>query len=174
MSFAPDDSDIRAASCTITSRDDFLRKLQGIAADHDTHIICFNADKIAGRAHAAIAVKLASRAFLEGTNISNTLEMETLLYTAGSRQCNIAASFGIHEGENQLWICCLPVRNGCWAALEQLFLFTDDDRDRIDPERLERLMEIFAVSPEELDAAGGDARILDLVLERVALLQVLR
>jgi KEOPS complex subunit Cgi121 len=174
MSFTLNDTDIRAASCTITNRADFLRQLQDIAADHDAHIFCFNADKIAGKAHAAIAVRLASRAFLEGVNISNTLEMEALLYAAGSRQCNIAASFGIHEGENRLWICCLPVRNGCWATLEQLFRFTREDRDETDPERLERLMEIFAISSEELDAAGGDARILDLVLERVALLQVLR
>ena len=35
-------------------------------------------------------------------------------------------------------------------------------------------MKTFAISPEEIAAAGGDERIVDLVLERVALLQVMR
>ena len=58
------------------------------------------------------AVAQAARAFQEGTNISNTLEMEALLYAAGSRQCNIASSFGIHEGENRIYLCCSPGGRG--------------------------------------------------------------
>ncbi|MCK9578849.1 MAG: KEOPS complex subunit Cgi121 [Methanoregula sp.] len=175
MSFAPADCDIRAASCTIADRSVFLRQLQGIAAAHDTHIICFNADMIAGRAHAEVAVMLASRAFHEGENISNTVEMEALLYAAGSRQCTIATSFGILKGENRLWVCCIPAREGCWAELSQLFRFTVGvEWDRIDLAKQDRLMEIFAVSQDEADAAGGSVRIVDLVVERVALLQVLR
>lgn len=174
MLFPPADTDIRAASCTITDRAAFLEQIRGIAAEYDTHIICFNADIIAGRVHAATAVMLASRAFEGGVNISNTLEMEALLYAAGSRQCTVGASFGIHEGENRLWICCLPAHKNCWTAFERLVRLNGDVQDQINMEKLQRLMEIFAISSEELDAAGGDARIIDLVLERVALLQVLR
>jgi len=174
MSSTPADTDIRAASCTITNRAAFLQQLRGIASDNTTHIICFNADILAGRVHAATAVRLALRAFDEGTNISNTLEMEALLFAAGSRQCNVAASFGIHEGENRLWVCCIPATGSCWSALGQLVQFDDLDRDLIDEEKQKRLMEIFSISAEELEAAGGPGRIVDLVLERVALLQVLR
>ena len=35
-------------------------------------------------------------------------------------------------------------------------------------------MKMFLISSDEIAAAGGDNRIVDLVLERVALLQVLR
>jgi KEOPS complex subunit Cgi121 len=158
----------------ISDRATFLRDLQTIASDHATHIICFNADAIAGSVHARAAVAQAVRTFKEGTNISNTLEMEALLYAAGSRQCSIAASFGIHEGENRLYICCFPERECVWIALESLFRFVQESWDSIDQERREILMNSYAISPEEIVAAGGDEHILDLVLERVALLQVLR
>jgi KEOPS complex subunit Cgi121 len=129
---------------------------------------------VAGRVHAATAVARAVRAFDEGILISNTLEMESLLYAAGSRQCTIAASFGIHKGENRVFICCFPAQEEIWAALEPLFRFVQENWDTIDPEKRARLMETFAISREEIVAAGGDGRIIDLVLERVALLQVMR
>jgi KEOPS complex subunit Cgi121 len=174
MPALPAAREIRAARCTIHDPGTFLHDLRVVAAAHNTHIICFNADMIAGRAHAAIAVARAVRAFEGGITISNTIEMESLLYAGGTRQCNIAASFGIHKGENRVYICCYPAREGVWAALEPLFRFVGEDWDAIDPDKRKVLMETFGVSPEELAAAGGDMRIVDLVLERVALLQVMR
>lgn len=174
MHIIPSARHIRAARCTIRDPAAFLQDLRAVAAVHDTRIICFNADMIAGRVHAAAAMALAVRAFEEGVTISNTLEMESLLFAAGSRQCTIAASFGIHEGENRVYICCYPERAGVWAALEPLFRFVQESWDTIDPEKRSLLMETFAISPEEIAAAGGDRRISDLVLERVALLQVMR
>jgi KEOPS complex subunit Cgi121 len=170
----PVSCDIRAAFCTSRDRPSFLGDLQAIAAANATHIICFNADMMAGTRHVKAAVAQAVRAFEEGTNISNTLEMEALLYAAGSRQCNIGASFGIHEGENRLYLCCTPAPEGIRSALEPLFTFPEEDWDVIDREKEERLRKLFAISSEEIAAAGGVDRITDLVLERVALLQVLR
>jgi KEOPS complex subunit Cgi121 len=167
-------SDIRGARCSVHDPAAFLRDLRAVANNHDTHIICFNADLIAGSIHAVSAVARAVRAFEEGGAISNTLEMESLLFAAGSRQCNIASSFGIHGGDNRVFICCYPARTGVWSSLESLFSFTREDWDTINPEKMARLMEMFAISPMEIEAAGGDERIVDLVLERVALLQVMR
>ena len=174
MPAPPPARNFRTARCTISDRSRFLSDLQNIARSHDTHIICFNADMIAGRAHAVLAVDLAERAFKTGENISNTLEMEALLYAAGSRQCNVAAAFGINTGENRLFICCLPEREEIWAGLGSLFRFTEEDWDFIGPEKSAALMKIYSVSSDEIAAAGGDTKIADLVLERVALLQVLR
>jgi KEOPS complex subunit Cgi121 len=170
----PAASDIRPARCTIHDLAAFLLNLRAVAADHDTHVICFNADMIAGRVHAAAAVARAVRASEEGDTISNTLEMESLLFAAGSRQCTIAASFGVHEGENRVYICCYPARAGIWTALEPLFRIVRESWDTIDPEKRRLLMETFMISAEEIAAAGGNERIVDLVLERVALLQVMR
>jgi KEOPS complex subunit Cgi121 len=166
---------IRTARCTIGESQSFLKRLRAIAATYHTHIICFNADLIAGRIHAAAAVSRAVRAIGEGTAISNTVEMESLLYAAGSRQCNVAASFGIHEGENRVFVCCYPVHSpAIWAALEPLFCVVEENWDSIGPEKLAGLMKSYGITPEEILAAGGEGRIVDLVLERVALLQVLR
>jgi KEOPS complex subunit Cgi121 len=129
---------------------------------------------IAGRVHAASAVVRAIRAFEDGVTISNTLEMESLLYASGTRQCNVAASFGIHKGGNRVYICCFPAREEIWAVLESLFHFVEENWDIIDHEKRELLMKTFAISPEEIAASGGNERIVDLVLERVALLQVMR
>jgi len=167
-------SNIRAARSSIRDPAAFLRDLRAVAANHDTRIICFNADMIAGRVHAATAVARAVRAFEEGVTISNTLEMEALLFAAGSRQCTIAASFGIHKGENRVYICCFPARAEVWVALEPLFRFVQENWDTIDPDKMKQLMETFAISPDEITAAGGNGRIVDLVLERVALLEVIR
>jgi KEOPS complex subunit Cgi121 len=167
-------NDIRAARCTIRDPAAFLWDLRVVAAGYDTHIICFNADMIAGKVHAASAVARAVRAFEGSVTISNTLEMESLLFAAGSRQCNIAASFGIHEGENRVYICCYPAREDVWTALEPLFRFVMESWDTINSEKRIQLMETFAISYGEIAAAGGDGRIVDLVLERVALLQVMR
>jgi KEOPS complex subunit Cgi121 len=150
-------SDIRAAGCTVHDLTAFLQDLRSIAADHGTHIICFNADMLAGRVHGVSAVERA-----------------VLLFAAGSRQCSIAASFGIHEGENRMYICCYPARAKVWVALEPLFHFVREEWDTIDPEKRGRLMKTFSITPEELAAAGGNERIVDLVLERVALLQAIR
>lgn len=170
----PAAKDIRTARCTIGDRAAFLRDLQAIAAEHETHIICFNADVIAGRIHAAVAVSRAFRAFQEGMAISNTLEMEALLFASGSRQCTIAAGFGVHAGKNRLFVCCFPLRKAVWAALESVLQFTAENWDVVSPKKRKILMRTFAISPEEIAAAGGNHRIIDLVLERVALLQVMR
>jgi KEOPS complex subunit Cgi121 len=167
-------SNIRTARCTINDRTVFLRNLQVVAGQYNTHIICFNADMIAGKVHAETAMAQAVRAFEEGTNISNTLEMESLLYAAGSRQCNVASSFGIHEGENRVWIGCSPDRKEVWTALVPFFRYTKENWNNIGTEKKACLMENFSISQEEIEAAGGDGRLIDLVLERVALLQVLR
>lgn len=174
MHSLPAASDIRAARCSIHDLAAFLRDLRMVATAHDIHIICFNADMIAGRVHAATAVARAVRAFEEGATISNTLEMESLLFAAGSRQCNTAATFGIHAGENRVYVCCIPVQPEAWKALEPPFHFIQENWDIIDSRKRDQLTETYSISQEEITAAGGDERIIDLVLERVALLQVMR
>ena len=167
--------EIRAARCTIEDKPGFLLRLKVCAERFDTHIICFNADMLAGRRHAEAAVRHAIRSFEAGVAISNTLEMEALLYAAGSRQCNVAASFGIREGENRLWVCCYPTHEEVWDALEPVMQFQDGSGwDIIDRRKQELLMPVFGITKEELDSLDHTDRFTDLVLERVALLEVIR
>ncbi len=167
--------DIRAAQCQIDDIPRFLGWLQEIGQRCGTHIICFNADLLAGRRHADAAMQHAIRAFDANDTISNTLEMEALLYAAGSRQCSVATSFGLHIGENHLWVCCYPLVDDVWECLSPMLHCIDAGAwSSVDEKKSAVLMQFFGIARDELGAAGGQDRITDLVLERVALLQVVR
>jgi KEOPS complex subunit Cgi121 len=165
--------DVLAATCFIGNRVAFLQTIRTIAESFDTHIICFNADMLAGKRHARTALHHAVRSFLNGSMVSNTLEMEALLFAAGSRQCSVAASFGVHEGDNRLLVCCYPTRDGVWNALIPPLSVTHQDEIAIGPQKRVYLRELFGITDEEDASCYGD-RITDLVLERIALLEAYR
>ncbi len=148
-----------------------LSEFRATAERCGSRIICFDAEKLAGRAHVVAALMHATRSFSSGNAISNSFEMEALLYAAGTRQCSAAVAFGLHAGENHLYVCCCPARNDLWIALAPLLHFCDDPGDCITTDKATRLANLFGISPLELEATGRD-RIRDLVLERVALLDV--
>jgi KEOPS complex subunit Cgi121 len=160
----------------IDDRHTFLERLKSIGREYSTNIICFNADMLAGRVHAELAVRLARRSWMGESAIANTFEMEALLYAAGSRQCNVASRFGINDGENHLFICCNPGGNErVWAALSPFLEYVDTERFEItDQNKRERLIDLFSITPLELGSLDTGTTITDLILERVALLQVLR
>jgi len=167
--------EIRAAVCCVDDKPGFLRLLKDVARRFNTLIICFNADMLAGRRHAESAILHAIRSYESGNAISNSLEMEALLYAAGSRQCNIAASFGIHDGENHLWVCCYPSSGCVWDTLAPVFQYHDANAwEEIDDRKREHLMQIYEITPVELESLECGERFTDLVLERVALLKVMR
>jgi KEOPS complex subunit Cgi121 len=128
---------------------------------------------IAGERHVRKAVFNAVRSFRQGNPISNTLEMEALLYAAGTRQCAIASSFGIHNGENRIYVCCYPAHKGVWEALSLCLELTEENEEEMDQQKQERLITLFEISDSELETIGKE-RITDLVLERVALLNAVR
>ena len=165
--------EIRAAIATITDRAAFLQNIQTIANAHNTHIICFNADMLAGTRHAHTALCHAVRSYTKGTMVSNTLEMEALLFAAGSRQCSLAAPFGIHAGENHLYVCCYPNSDTVWDALAPIIRVVDDAWSCIDSQKQAYLMDLFTITHEELTTTNDDC-LTDLILERIALLEVYR
>jgi KEOPS complex subunit Cgi121 len=166
--------EIHTAIIRVTGCARFLGQLRETAAARGTRIICFNADLMAGRAHVEAALVRALRAVRAGTAISSSLEMEALLYASGNRQCSIAERFGLHEGENRAYVCLCPPRPAACRDLSGLMEFVEEDWEILSGEKRERLKEAFGISREELSAAGGDDRLRELVLERVALLEVYR
>jgi KEOPS complex subunit Cgi121 len=99
--------------------------------------------------------------------------MEALLFAAGSRQCSIAALFGIHEKENTLFVCTYPPNDRIWEDLSDHMDFVTERWDEMTQDKEERLISFFGITEEEL-VLVGHARITDLVLERLALLEVNR
>jgi KEOPS complex subunit Cgi121 len=151
----------------------FLTMVRDIAARHGVHIILFNASNMAGMAHVRSALHHAFRAFTSGSAISNSVEMEAFLYASGSRQCQVGIRFGVHIGMNNTYLCICPASSG---ALEDLLDFGEicnEDWETLSPQKIQRIRELFAISSEEL-AVVGTSRLTELVLERVALLEVYR
>jgi KEOPS complex subunit Cgi121 len=164
---------IRQAKITVDDRDAFLRMIQGIARSYSTHIVCFDAEKLAGRDHAEAALQHAKRSFFSERPISNSFEMEALLFAAGSRQCQEAALFGIQEGENRTFVCSYPVKEDVWKGLLPHMHFVTEAWDEMTPDKEAKLMILFSITQEELTVVGRN-RLKDLLLERIALLYVNR
>ena len=70
-------------------------------------VVLFDAEKIAGFSHIESAVMHAKRSFEEGQAIARSLSMEILVYVSGQRQCSLASKFGLHEGENSVYVLVL-------------------------------------------------------------------
>jgi KEOPS complex subunit Cgi121 len=164
--------EIRTAEFTVRDQARLLAVIREIARLHKTHIVCFERERMAGLQHAKMAIRRAERSCAQGTSISNSFEMEALLYAAGSRQCTVAASWGIHNGFNFAYVCCCPPCDDVWSDLSAHMQFIDNYQEHRSPERIARLMALYGITSDEVDAAGGTDRIIDLILERVTMLDV--
>ncbi|WP_042705381.1 KEOPS complex subunit Cgi121 [Methanomicrobium mobile] len=89
-----------------------LKAVKKVADAENVYIICLNADCIAGYGHIESAVFHAKRSWYEDKPIANSFEMEVLLYTGARRQCNEIGEFGLHKGNNDLFVCvCEEMKN---------------------------------------------------------------
>jgi KEOPS complex subunit Cgi121 len=165
--------EIRQAVMTVHDRDTTLRLIQDTGRRFSVNIICFDADMLAGREHADTAILHARRSIISPKPISNSFEMEALLFAAGSRQCSIAASFGIHEGENKMFVCVYPPHEGVWKVLSLHMRFVRETWDEWPPQKIARLISLFGITQDELETVGH-SHLKDLILERIALLEVCR
>lgn len=150
----------------------FLGSLRKVGQVSGCKIICFNREMMAGRRHVESAVRHAIRSFSSGEAIARSLEVEALLYAAGTRHTGLIGSFGIHTGENESYLCLIPPSAKVFSDLQPLVgTEVDEEWERIDAEKEERLVRFFGITEPEIRVVGRD-RISDLILERVALLSV--
>ncbi len=70
----------------ITNVESFVQQLGVFSTQEHVVIQAFDARVIYGEDHVISAVNHAKRAFRQGTNATNTLALEILLYAAGERQ----------------------------------------------------------------------------------------
>lgn len=158
----------------VENRDLFLSRLRQIATRWNTRIILFDASRIAGKAHVEAALFHAFRAQREMTMISSSVEMEALLFASGSRQIVHGMAFGIHEGANASYLCLCPGVSDAMADIREYCTPADnEDWEPVSDEKEALLCSLFSITPEELVVVGPE-RIKELVLERVALLEVYR
>ena len=167
---------IICGSATINNTEEFIHQLNKISRKYDVVIQAVDADLVAGSKHLIAAVERATRSFSEKSNIANNLGMETLLYVAGSRQIEKALQFGVKKGCNNIALLIISKSEKNIDCVEQelkkLISERPDAADYTISKR-ENLMSAFNITQEEIAAAGED-KIPDLVLERVALRNIVK
>lgn len=132
----------------------------------NTSLLVVRADMIFGMEHLRSALYHAERAIEDGTNSSDSLAMETLLYASAERQLSTAIKkMSVSDQTEELVVAQLagePLEpEETWREL--------DDATGLTADRLLR----FGVTKMELSTIG-DKSPLELVLERVAAVDILK
>ena len=165
------DFDIKKVTFRVSDIESLLSWLRDISHRNGVNIICFNADMLAGQDHVISAIIHAKRAMKNGSCVSSSFEIEALLYAAGSRQCQDAVKFGVHQGSNHDFLCIYPINSIAWSELSKAMTVSSEDWEMMTDEKSNILISLFGITDEELSVTGKD-RLKDLILERVALLDV--
>jgi KEOPS complex subunit Cgi121 len=175
---------IVAGTVSINSVDDFLSVSREIARKYAVTIQAMDAGLIVGEEHITSAVKKAIRAVEKRKSITSDLGLEILLYAAGKRQIERALTMGVTEGDKKVAIVIVDARGekDLDVVAEEVRRKTGLKEEPIRDLELEvehnehkrdKLKKFFAITEEELNAVG-EHKLKMLVLERVALLDVLK
>jgi KEOPS complex subunit Cgi121 len=146
-----------------------LTKIKEISKGKDTVILALDADKLAGKEHLMFAIEKAMKSFKTGRNIATDLGKEIMLYAAGTRQINRAMIVGVHNGNNNIALVAIgdDVDPSLFEEIKPKHVL------QYEGSKNRALMEIFNITDEEINIVGVE-RIPELVLERVALVDVLK
>ncbi len=159
-------------SVFIENVEEFLQKLKKTSTEKNAVLQALDADKLAGEEHVRFAVEKAIRSFETKRNIANELAKEIMLYASGSRQISRAMKLGIHKGLNN--IVLVAVGDNLHASVfSDLPEIEQKPVLRYDHSKKKALMDAFGITEEEIEAAGEE-KIPLLVLERVALVDVIK
>lgn len=169
-----DEYDIIPVRVTIKDRTEFLETIRKTGEKYGVTIVCLNRNMIAGFEHVKTALIHAIRACKEDRMIARSLEIEILLYAAGTRQTGQIGPFGPEKGSNDCYLCIIPPKPEAVASLlERMEEVRDEDWNVMSGEKKGKMIEFFGITPEELEVTGPD-RLTDLIRERCALLAVNR
>ncbi|MEA1907157.1 MAG: KEOPS complex subunit Cgi121 [Euryarchaeota archaeon] len=167
---------LSAGTCEIPDTGVFLSTIGGIASRYGITVQAIDADLIAGREHVIAAVKKAIRSMGRSENISGDRGLEILLHASGNRQIKKALLMGVRNGSNN--VILVAVGGNIPAAVVDELENLVDSSDAADmilygPGKRDSIVAFFGITEREI-AAVGEAKIPKLVLERVALVDVLK
>jgi KEOPS complex subunit Cgi121 len=153
----------------------FIKQLSDISSSYNITVQALNADLLSGIRHIQFAVEKSIRSFESGKNTANNLGMEIMLYASGSRQIEKALDLGVKIGENRVAIVLVGENVTDEAEFDVRALLNSEDASIVDYSdgKKEDLLKIFNITAAELEAVGEE-KIPELVLERVALVDVIK
>ena len=144
----------------------FLDMVSKEAFSTGAQVMITRAEMVLGIDHLRSALYHAKRSMALGTNASDSLPMETLLYASGERQLSAAIrKMSADEETTEVIVALLDGRfqpHEGWSRLRLL-----------DREEVVRRLSKFGISRKEIETIGG-RRPEDLILEIVAAVDVLK
>jgi KEOPS complex subunit Cgi121 len=162
---------------------EFLSLLSTIARTYGVTIQAMDAELIAGEGHIKSAVKKALRAVERKRNITSDLGLEILLYAAGRRQIERALAMGVSEGEQKIALVIVDADAGekdleaIAEAVKRKAGIREEQMSALELEynaaKRAGIKKFFDITDAELRAVG-EKKLKLLVLERVAMLDVLK
>ena len=177
-----------AGKVRVSNVNDFLAALKTVARKYDVTIQAMNAELIAGEEHIKSAVKKALRAVGRNRNITNDLGLEILLYAAGRRQIERALAMGVSKSEGEKRVAIVIV-DASARGEKDLEVVAEEVKRKIEiqeepiseleleledkGDKKEGIKKFFDITEAELKAVG-EKKLKMLVLERVAMLDVLK
>ncbi|MDV0446917.1 hypothetical protein MsAg5_07810 [Methanosarcinaceae archaeon Ag5] len=153
----------------------FLESLGSYCEDHTLTIQGFDERKVADIDHLLFAIHRTKESFSNHTNAAKNPGLEMMRFASGQRQIDKAYSMGLATGDNK---CIFAIFGDLRNPEPVKSLFVDEFQlRRTTPTTLQEkkpyLMSQFGITNEEL-GVGGDDKLKDLVMERVALVDVTR
>ena len=153
---------------------DFLKKLRSVSSNYNTIIQAMDAAKIAGEKHLLFSVQKALRAKENNCCRAHDLGIEIMRYASGKKQIGEAFSMGIHEGQMNVVFVVLGENEDVELSVRALNDFIEEAPVmRYASFKRAALIEQFSITEEEIWAAGEEM-IPSLVMERVALVDILK
>ncbi len=157
----------------IRDKAQFIQAIRNLQKRSGCVIQALDADKVVSETHLIFAAEKAMAAFFQGRNIAKDPGLEILRYASGERQINGALDMGLADTTKRIALILTAFGKSCSlpddSELSEI-VAQDGKGCAFRPEAVKKT---FCISPEEIDAVG-EARIPDLVLERVALVDTYR
>lgn len=139
----------------------------------------FDASKIAGAAHIYHAAANAESAMKNGLNISKSLSVETLLYSACENQINAAIKLlGVSPETSKVGVAVFSENTDDDAAekIAENLGTVNNSVLEVTPEKYEYLKKLYCVTETAIKTLGEDkhAALIGLITEKGALLSLRR
>ena len=153
----------------------FLDCVKKISTKYNVIVQVMDSNKVAGARHLECAVQKAIQSTEQGTNISNDLALEVLLYASGQRHIKKALKMGVSVGKNNVAIVIIGDSDKACHGASQMFKEMLKEKPTVEysQSKKKEIMKFFGITEAEIKAAGKE-RIQDLVIERVVLLDILK
>ena len=163
---------------TVHHLEQFLIQLTEFSQEEDITVQALDATVVYGKEHLISAAEHALRAFQQGTQSTNSLSLELLLYASGDRQIKKAiAKMGVKQGKRSVAFVVIDSKTRERKAYEKVIdrllntigFSRDDTVLDGDRETLKR----FGIRQQELRTVP-EQKYGEIILEKVALVDVIK